>query len=266
MNRRPRNPSQKDITVSIPVTDFWLGAHRPGINRGARIVNVGVILGTLFLFCGCMSTHAQSGKKQEASSVSAIERAQKATEKSREFSAPDPIQVDNAKEFEGEWSYRNDCDRGHYVTLDIKRDNDLLTGSWSDGTLLRGSQGLLKGRLSRGRLIAEWCSEYEEAGAPAPCPNYDPSEDYLEARGGTIVWYQKYGQEYSEYVVLTKGSKPHRSTKACDDQTKGSEHIWLKQVCALTPLFIPPTSLPGWCSRPNLGSLEQRPGAVVPAT
>ena len=145
------------------------------------------------------------------------EQPSQAISKPREPSGRQPITARNQEEFEGEWSYRDDCDRGHYVTLELKRENDQLIGSWSDGTLLRGSQGLLKGRVNEGRLVAEWCSEYEEAGAPALCPNYDWSEDYLVARDGGIVWYQKYGQEYSEYVVLTKGNKPHRSTKACDD-------------------------------------------------
>jgi len=317
-------------------------------NRGACAVNAGVILGTLFLFCGCTSTHAKSGEKHQVSStmpealigvwhrnddegrkscdsykavrsvdeiteesnalmggliiiedmvhaysdygegnfyavknvvdlggqnwkvdtlvyidtmptegeyadkgifhfivesellsmkeVDALEENrdesrffrcggvidglyedEEATAKPRELSAADPIQVDDAQKFEGEWSYRDDCDHGHYVTLELKRGNDQLIGSWSDGTLLRGSQGLLKGRVSNHRLIAERCSEYEDAGAPALCPQYDWLEDYFVARDGKIVWYQKYGKEYSEYVVLAKGNKPHRSTKACDD-------------------------------------------------
>lgn len=147
----------------------------------------------------------------------ALERSPEEIAKARELSTVDPTQADSTQKFEGEWSYRNDCDRGHYVTLELKRENDQLIGSWSDGTLLRGSQGLLKGRVSKDRLIAEWCSEYEEAGAPAVCPHYDWSEDYLVARDGKIIWYQKYGQEYSEYVVLTKGNKPHRSTEVCDE-------------------------------------------------
>ena len=38
-------------------------------NRGACAVNAGVILGTLFLFCGCTSTHAKSGEKHQISST-----------------------------------------------------------------------------------------------------------------------------------------------------------------------------------------------------
>lgn len=169
------------------------------------------------VFALALSGHLAACTMQSDFSKGAFDRPADASVKPREIPAAHPVQVDNAQKFEGEWSYRDDCDRGHYVTLELKRKNDRLIGSWSDGTLLRGSQGLLKGRVNEGRLIAEWCSEYEEAGAPPLCPHYDWSEDYLVARDGGIVWYQKYGQEYSEYVVLTKGSKPHRSTKACDD-------------------------------------------------
>ncbi|HEX7802303.1 MAG TPA: hypothetical protein VF471_06055 [Pseudoxanthomonas sp.] len=145
------------------------------------------------------------------------ERPQKVIGNHDKQSIDDPTKIEKAREFEGQWSYRDDCDRGHYVTLELKRENDHLIGSWSDGTLLRGSQGLLKGRVSKDRLIAEWCSEYEEAGAPALCPHYDWSEDYLVARDDTLVWYQKYGQDYVEYVVLKKGIKSHQPIKACDE-------------------------------------------------
>ena len=110
---------------------------------------------------------------QSELSKGAIDRPSNAIVKPRDLSAANPVQVGNAQKFEGEWSYRDDCDRGHYVTLELKRENDQLIGSWSDGTLLRGSQGLLKGRVANDRLIAEWCSEYEEAGAPARYPQYD---------------------------------------------------------------------------------------------
>ena len=173
------------------------------------------------LYCAALSLilmgHLTACSMPSNFSGGALERPPEEIAKARKLSTVDPTQADSAQKFEGEWSYRNDCDRGHYVTLELKRENDRLIGSWSDGTLLRGSQGLLKGKVSKDRLIAEWCSEYEEAGAPALCPHYDWLEDYLVVRDGKIVWYQKYGQEYSEYVVLTKGNKPHRSTKACDD-------------------------------------------------
>lgn len=70
MNRRRRNLIQKDLTVSIPAPDFeGQVAHNPGNNCRSRTVNGGVILGALFLFCGCVSTHAKSGEGKEASST-----------------------------------------------------------------------------------------------------------------------------------------------------------------------------------------------------
>lgn len=127
-----------------------------------------------------------------------------------------PITADNPEKFEGEWSYRSDCDQGHYVTLKLENKNDLLIGAWSDGTQLHGSQGLLKGHMKQGRLVAEWCSESEQAGSPALCPTYKDSDDYLVARDGTLVWYQKYGQDYVEYVVLKQGSES-QPMEACDE-------------------------------------------------
>ena len=38
-------------------------------SRGARIENASVILGALFLFCGCVSTHTKSGEDREVSST-----------------------------------------------------------------------------------------------------------------------------------------------------------------------------------------------------
>lgn len=42
---------------------------RGGNKRGARIVNRGVVLGTLILICGGMSTHTQGGEKQRSPST-----------------------------------------------------------------------------------------------------------------------------------------------------------------------------------------------------
>lgn len=195
-----------------------LSRHHVKKKHSQRLGNARILRGlACVVFPLALSGQLAACSMQFDFSKGAIDRPVDAS--ANELSAVHPIHVDSAQAFEGDWSYRDDCDRGHYVTLELKRENDQLIGSWSDGTLLRGSQGLLKGRVNEGRLIVEWCSAYEEAGAPALCPHYEWSEDYLVARDGTIVWYQKYGQEYSEYVVLTKGNKPHRSTNACDEDS-----------------------------------------------
>lgn len=159
--------------------------------------------------------HLAACSMSSSLSSGTLERPAEEVARARELSTVDPIQADSAQKFEGEWSYRDDCDNGHFVTLELKREKDLLVGSWSDGTLLRGSQGLLRGRVNQGKLVAEWCSEDEQAGAPSLCPSYEPSNDYLLARDGTLVWHQKYGQEDVEYVVLKKGIASHQPMKAC---------------------------------------------------
>lgn len=58
MNRRLRNPIK-----------------RGGNKRGARIVNRGVVLGTLILICGGMSTHTPCGRPAKASPAQAAEAA-----------------------------------------------------------------------------------------------------------------------------------------------------------------------------------------------
>jgi len=133
---------------------------------------------------------------------------------------PTEVQSPDVRDFEGGWSYRNDCGTGHYVTLELRKENTVLAGSWSDGTLLRGSQGMIKGQLDQGRFVGEWCDEGGAVGSPSLCPSYEKLDDYLVFRDGTLVWYQKYGREYVEYVVLTKGSESHKPTKACDQDIK----------------------------------------------
>ena len=151
------------------------------------------------------------------------EQPSQAIAKPRAPSGRHPVTADHPEEFEGEWSYRSDCDQGHYVTLNLENKNDLLIGSWSDGTQLHGSQGLLKGHVKQGRLVAEWCGEDEQAVAPALCSTYEESDDYLVARDGMLVWYQKYGQDHVKYVVLKQGSVSHQPMEVCDEDKQG---VW----------------------------------------
>ena len=76
-----------------------------------------------------LSGHLAACSMQTDFSKGAIDRAADASVKPSELPAAHPIQVVNAQKFEGEWSYRDDCDRGHYVTLEIERENGQLIGS-----------------------------------------------------------------------------------------------------------------------------------------
>jgi len=118
--------------------------------------------------------------------------------------------------FEGDWAYRTDCDRGHYVTLSLSADKSGLTGTWSDGTQLGGSQGRLRGRIEDGKLIADWCDDDEEVGGYPICPNYAKSEDYFVLRDQSLHWYQKFGAKFVQYVVMKKGAAGQHPDAACE--------------------------------------------------
>lgn len=173
--------------------------------------------------------HHQSMKRTRSSTAAkdfARVRQECRDEKSEDQTAssiPASDITSGSRAFEGDWSYRSDCDRGHYVTLYIKNEDGHLVGSWSDGTMVRGSQGQLRGRIDQDRLVIERCSDSDETGGPALCPAYQESQDYLVAKGDTLTWYQTFGSEPSEYVVLSKGMKPHRPMEACDEDQQGVE-------------------------------------------
>lgn len=89
-----------------------------------------------------------------------------------------------------------------YVGIDIARDSEGCSGSWSDGTDTRGSGGLLEGRVSDGKLVLELCSKYLESGRYAPCPKYEGRVGCFERRGDRLVWYRRSGDVIDEYGIL----------------------------------------------------------------
>jgi len=117
------------------------------------------------------------------------------------------------QQFAGDWGYATDCNFGHHVTLSLKEQAGAVTGEWSDGTNVRGSQGSLKGAVRDGKLSVAWCSEAEERGGYPLCPTYSEPDGYLVRRGETLVWMR--GD--SEYVVLTRGENSRRAQEECED-------------------------------------------------
>lgn len=109
-----------------------------------------------------------------------------------------------ADPFAGDWGFSTSCYKGHYVGIDIARDGEGYSGSWSDGTDIRGSDGLLKGRVSDGKLVLELCSKYVESGSYAQCPKYEGRVGYFERRGDQLVWYRQSGDVIDEYVILDR--------------------------------------------------------------
>lgn len=68
--------------------------------------------------------------------------------------------------FSGEWAYAKRCDLGHYLSLHLKQHGDRVTGDWSEGTNVRGSDGQLQGQVRGGRLYVRYCSDDGERATP----------------------------------------------------------------------------------------------------
>ena len=169
------------------------------------------------------ASHSVACSSQPGLSQAAADQPPALSSEQKSRATDAAVQIRQAREFEGQWSYRNECDQGHFVTLDIRNKNGVLTGSWSDGTLVQGSQGQLRGRIENGRLVLERCDDSGKAGGLASCPSYGKSREYLVAKGEALVWYQAYGSKPVEYVVLGKGTKPPQPPRPCDQDQQGAE-------------------------------------------
>lgn len=121
--------------------------------------------------------------------------------------------TERAPQFAGDWSFSTDCNFGHYVTLSLEENAGVVTGEWTDGTNVRGSQGKLKGVVGAGRLDLQWCSEAEESGGYPLCPQYSKPEGYLVRRDQALVWMKG----ATEYAVLTRGGTSRRADEECQD-------------------------------------------------
>ncbi|WP_158883732.1 hypothetical protein [Rhodanobacter sp. L36] len=129
-----------------------------------------------------------------------------------------------SKTFDGSWEYRSDCQFGHYVQLDLKQKDAVVTGDWSDGTRVEGWDGSLEGRISGSRLYARYCST-EANGGHAVCPSYDPDgSDYFARQNRDLIWFRSIGKgaekSFEKYVVLhpfIKGKRRPADTKCPSD-------------------------------------------------
>lgn len=112
----------------------------------------------------------------------------------------------SAKAFFGNWKYKQTCGYQHSATLSLTQAGEDVTGDWTDGTRLNGSDGSLKGSIRNGRLYVHYCGGDVHAGY-AVCPTYETEEsDYFTREGHDLAWYRKSGQQphvtYEKYVVL----------------------------------------------------------------
>ena len=108
--------------------------------------------------------------------------------------------------FDGYWTYNNNCHFGHYAEIKLTQKNTDVTGDWSNGTRLSGSDGSLKGRIRGNKLFVRYCGGDEHSGY-AVCPKYETEEsDYLVRQGSDLAWYRGSGKgttrTFEKYVVL----------------------------------------------------------------
>ncbi|WP_369934491.1 hypothetical protein [Xanthomonas tesorieronis] len=103
--------------------------------------------------------------------------------------------------FSGEWAYAKKCDLGHYLSLHLQQHGDRVTGDWSEGTNVRGSDGQLQGRVRGTTLYVRYCSDDGEKGYAA-CPAFTGPDDQFRLENGQLVRYEKYGSDYRRTVAL----------------------------------------------------------------
>ncbi|MFC5571372.1 hypothetical protein ACFPN1_15010 [Lysobacter yangpyeongensis] len=119
-------------------------------------------------------------------------------------------------DFEGDWSYANDCEFGHYANLSLKRSGNAVLGDWSDGTRVRGTDGLLRGALKDNRLMLELCTNGNERGAEPYCPAFAGSHDFVERRGDALIWYRHY-DDVTQYLVLERNPLQGSRKQGCEE-------------------------------------------------
>lgn len=108
--------------------------------------------------------------------------------------------------FDGYWTYNNNCHSGHYAEIKLMQKGDTVTGDWSDGTRLSGSDGSLKGSIRGDKLFVRYCGGDEHSGY-AVCPKYETEEsDYFVRKGSDLIWYRGSSQgttrSFEKYVAL----------------------------------------------------------------
>lgn len=105
-------------------------------------------------------------------------------------------------DYSGHWMYKQTCGWQHVATLDLEQSGSTVTGKWSDGTHVRGSEGSLKGQLVDGTLYVRFCGIDESSGY-AVCPKFDSDvTDHLVRRGKVLTWYQGSGSQFDKYLEL----------------------------------------------------------------
>ena len=122
-------------------------------------------------------------------------------------------------DYSGHWIYQQTCGWQHVATLDLEQTDSTVTGKWSDGTRVRGSEGSLKGQLVDGKLYVRFCGIDERSGY-AVCPKFGTEvTDHIVRRGSTLTWYRGSGNQFDKYIDLhpAVGGKPSVVDSDCSN-------------------------------------------------
>lgn len=122
--------------------------------------------------------------------------------------------LERSRQIEGDWGYSTECNQGHFITITLALRGQKLIGSWSDGTLLSGSDGEIEVEANTGGFTAKRCGSNESSGLPL-CPRLHHVGDRFQLKHGRLYWYQAPNPE--PYAVLGRadvGKSP--TTEDCE--------------------------------------------------
>lgn len=126
----------------------------------------------------------------------------------------------STESFAGNWSYQQGCGWEHTANLRIKpQSGRKVTGTWDDGTRVRGDHGTLIGELRDGRLHLRFCGT-DELKSDGTCTTYGEEDAYVVRAGDQLVWLRKFGESrYVEYLRLhyTTPNHPTPLDNDCDE-------------------------------------------------
>ena len=133
------------------------------------------------------------------------------------------IESPSSGSFSGTWNYEKKCGFGHFVTISLKQSGDSISGTWSEGTIVKGSDGQFAGKLRGNRLYVRYCG-HDEASGYSLCPEFDAESDYFIHVGDSLIRFRMFGTAYREDISLHRQTS--RNSERIDESACGDEAGW----------------------------------------
>ena len=133
------------------------------------------------------------------------------------------IESPSSGSFSGTWNYEEKCGFGHFVTISFKQSGDPISGTWSEGTIVKGSDGQFAGKLRGNRLYVRYCG-HDEASGYSLCPEFDAESDYFIHVGDSLIRFRMFGTAYREDISLHRQTS--RNSERIDESACGDEAGW----------------------------------------